>query len=88
MSGIDVTSSQRQPLAPCEVIRVTGAYRVNDREGRAICYVYFAKGARQASMPDLWSPEEAHGIAKRIARGFTRADVTSKGQNPEKGGLC
>ena len=54
----------RIPIPPCKVVEVKGGYRVNDAAGRA-------------AMPDLWSPEEAQAIAERIAKGFTRAGVTS-----------
>ena len=67
----------RTPAPPCHVIEVKGGYRVNDAAGRAVAYVYFAEGARRAAMPDLWSPQEAQAIAERIAKGFSRAGVTS-----------
>lgn len=74
----------RAPIAPCVVVEVKGAYRVNDADGKAVAYVYFAEGARRASMPDLWSPEEARTIAERIAKGFTRAGLTSESKSPAR----
>ena len=78
-------TDNRTPAPPCHVVEVKGGYRVNDAAGRAVAYVYFAEGARRAAMPDLWSPEEAQAIAERIARGFTRAAVTSGGKEPKRG---
>lgn len=61
------------PVAPYRVVELPEAFRVEDANGHAICFTYFAEGPRRSAIPGAWTREEARAIADRIARGFTRA---------------
>jgi len=63
----------RWPKAPCTVVELPEAFRIEDADGRAISYVYYATGARLSAILGSWTKDEARAIARRIARGFSRA---------------
>jgi hypothetical protein len=62
----------RGPKAPCTVVELPEAFRIEDADGRAVTYVYHATGARLSAILGSWTKDEARAIAQRIARGFSR----------------
>jgi hypothetical protein len=63
----------RGPKAPCTVVELPEAFRIEDADGRAVTYVYYATGARLSAILGSWTKEEARMIAQRVAKGFSRA---------------
>jgi hypothetical protein len=71
--GIKVMLDEtRGPKAPCTVVELSEAFRIEDADGRAVTYVYYATGARLSAILGSWTKDEARAIAQQIARGFSR----------------
>jgi hypothetical protein len=47
-------SSLRGPKAPCTAVELPKAFRVEDADGRAVSYVYYATGARLSAILGSW----------------------------------
>jgi hypothetical protein len=47
---------------------VPGGYRVIDRDGTSLAYVYAVEGSVRSALPNALTPAEAQAIAKAIVR--------------------
>jgi uncharacterized protein YjeT (DUF2065 family) len=49
-------------------MRTAGGYSIRDARDRALAFVYFVEGFREATSGQSLSPEEAKQVAEAIAR--------------------